>query len=268
MKRILNTKFIIGTLIVVGFGTIAAPTARSDIYSWTDADGVRHFSNKPPRGDVTAARRSQEIAYDAAGDRKNQEEERRFFEERAMQNTLRRLEQTERALKERLDRAREAESRADDWQTSYRDGYLYYGGAPKYWGTFYGSKYGGFYDRADRKRWLERERRYGRRHKRPSNDRDGRWKHRRHGDDSKDARIRRHNRIGHQRLSKRERGVRSGLTRAVRAIPSPYYMGYRPVYSGISGSSYKPRRGGHGHRAYHRGGGGGFRGGGRVRIGF
>ncbi len=268
MKRSHHPLIIICTLIGFGFGLFALPAARGDIYSWIDANGVKHFSNKPPRGNVTAARRSQEIAYDEAGDQRNREEERRFFEERAMRNTLRRLEQTERALNKSLDRAREAESRADEWRASYRDDYDYYDDDPNYWGTYYGGDYGGYYDRADRNRRLERDRRHGRRHRRPSNDREGRWKGRRHGDDSKEARIRRHNRIGRQRLSKRERGVRSGLTRVVRAIPSPYYMGYRPVYSGSSGSSYKSRRGGHGRRAYHRGGRGGFRGGGRARIGF
>ncbi len=255
-------------LIILLSGLVSAPASRADIYSWTDADGVRHFSNKAPRGNVVAARRSPEIAYDAVADRQNQEAERHFFEQRAVQNTLRRLEQTERALRESLDRAREVESRADERSTAYSDDYDYDYDDSYDWGTYYGGDYGGYYDGYDRGRRGDRDRRKGHRHRRGKNDRVKEWRGGRHGEDSKDARIRRHKRIGRQRLSKRERGVRSGLTRVVRAVPSPYYMGYRPVYSGGSGSSYKSHRGGgHGRRALRRGGGG-FRGGGRARVGF
>lgn len=264
MKRAYHPKSIICALLLAGGVFIPAPSAWGDIYFWTDADGVRHFSNTPPRGEVTATRHSQEIPYDAVGDERNQEDERRYFEQRALQNTHRRLERTERALKENLDRAREAEFRADEWSASYGDDY---DDDHSYWGTYFGSDYGGQYDVFDRGRRLERDRRHSRRHRRPPNDRDGKWKGRLHGDDSKEACIRRHKRIGRERLSKRERGVRSGLNRMVRAFPSPYDMGYRPVYPRSSASSYESRRGGHGRRAYGRGGGG-FRGGVRARIGF
>ncbi len=269
MKKRLQTQPILCAFLILLSGLISAPAARADIYSWTDGDGVRHFSNKAPRGNVVAARRSQEIAYDAVADEQNQEAERRYFEERAVQNTLRRLEQTERALRESLDRAREAESRADERTSSYSDDYNYdYDYDDAYdWGTSYGNDYGGYSDGYDRGRRGERDRRDRHRHRRGKNERVKEWKGGRHGEDSKDARIRRHKRIGRQRLSKRERGVRSGLTRVIRAVPSPYYMGYRPVYSGGSDSSYESRRGGHGRRAFRRGGGG-FRGGGRARVGF
>ncbi len=239
------------------------PFAQADIYTWTDGNGVKHFSNKPPRGEVTATKHSEEIPYDAEGDRKNQEAAQRYFDQRAVESTLRRLSQTERALSESLDRAREAERRAGDRMQAYDNGY--YDDEPYYWGTYYGGDYGGYYDGYDRRRERYRDRGKGRHHRR-SKDRHGyRSRDRRHNDDDRDRRLRRHKRIGRQRLSKRERGVSSGLTRVVRAVPSPYYMGYRPVYS--RDYSYKKGRGGHGRRA-HRRGGGGFRSGGRARISF
>jgi hypothetical protein len=69
-----------------------------------------------------------------------------------------------------------------------------------------------------------------------------------------------------RRPSKRERGVSSGLTRVVRAIPSPYYMGYRPVYS--RDSAYHSRRESQGSRTSGRGAGGSRRSGGRARAPF
>jgi hypothetical protein len=262
-----HKQFLIFTLLVLGLGIISPPTGRGDIFSWTDADGVRHFSNKTPRDNATEVRRSQEIAYDAAGDQRNQEDERRYFEQRALQNTLRRLEQTERALKESLERARAAEARNDAWSAPNHTGDVYDVDKPYYQGAYYGGADARYYADYGRKHRGVRDRRHGQRHRGPRNDRDKRWKGRHHGDDQKEARMRRHERIERQRLSKRERGVRSGLNRTVRALPSPYYMGSRPVYSGRSGAFYEPRRGGHYHRFYRRGGGG-FRGGGRARIGF
>ncbi|MDJ0854550.1 MAG: DUF4124 domain-containing protein [Desulfobacterales bacterium] len=269
VNPLMRFKNLVPSVLIACLAATTASMAVADIYSWTDADGVRHYSNKPPHDDVPAARRSGEIAYDAEADEKVQAAERRYFDQRAMENTIRRLEKTERALNESLERAREAKSRDDQGEEplySDDDGYDY--DDPYYWGTYYGGDYGGYVDDYDRGRRFDRDRRQGRRDRGGRNGRDKGWQRGRKGDDSKEARIRRHRRIGRQRLSKRERGVRSGLTRVVRAVPSPYYMGYRPVYAGGSDSSYESRRGRQGHRAYRRGGGGGFRGGGRGRVGF
>ncbi len=254
---------LVGAIFFMWLGIAAPPVVQADIYSWTDADGVRHFSNKPPPENVVAARHSEEIPYDALTDQKNQEADKRYFDQRATEGTLRRLAQTERALAESLERAREAERRADDRMQAYDDGY--YDDAPYYWGTYYGGDYGGYYGNYDRSRERYRDRRKGRHHRRSKDHHGYRSKGGRHNDDAKDRRLRRHKRISRHRLSKRERGVSSGLTRVVRAIPSPYYMGYRPVYS--RDYSYRSGRGGHGRRA-HRRGGGGFRSGGRARISF
>ena len=239
---------------------MALPAARADIYAWTDADGVRHFSNKPPRDRVVGARQSEEIPYDAAGDRRNQEADERYFDQQALDNTARRLEQTERALERSLERAREAEARADNATSRYDDDY---DTEPGYRVTYFGGSYGGAYYKYKRGRRGDRDHRHGRRHHRMQDEKGYRPKKAHYNEDSKDARLRRHRHIGQHRRSKRERGVRSGLTRMVRAVPSPYYMGYRPVYS--HEGAYELRRGGNGHR-FHRRGGGPRHSGGRGRI--
>ena len=256
----------------------ALPTAWADIYSWTDANGIKHYANKPPQGRTVRTRRSPEIPYDAIADQKNQEAENRYFTQRAMDTTLRRLEETERALEESLERAREAEARAEEWIPSegYDDGYSNWDDGYCSWGGYDCGGDSGYHDgRYDRGRRREFNRRDGRRSRHPRKDARGyrsKGKHFR-DDNSKEARLRKHKRVSRPRLSKRERGVRSGLTRVVRAVPSPYYMGYRPVYSGSS--TYESSRGsGGGRRAYRRGGGrrgaggGGLRAGGRGRLSF
>ncbi len=260
MKSQILTPKLVCALFFIWTGIVALPAARADIYAWTDADGVRHFSNKPPQDRVDGTRQSKEIPYDAAGDRRNREADERYFDQQALDNTVRRLEQTERALERSLERAREAEARADNATPRYDDDY---DAEPEYRGTYYGSGYGGDYHRFERGRRGDRDHRHGRRHRRTQDKKGYRQKEAHYNEDSKDARLRRHRHISQHRRSKRERGVRSGLTRVVRAVPSPYYMGYRPVYS--RDGAYELRRGGNGHRA-HRRGGGPHRSGGRGRI--
>lgn len=242
------------------------------MYSWVDADGVKHFTNRTPPENATAVRHVEEIPYEEAVDREREARDARYFDQQAVENTLRRLRQTERALSESLDRAREAERRADERNAAYEYEY----DDPYYWGTSYGGYYDDDYDRRyddDRRDGLNGDRRRSRGHGRSPKHHGYRSERGRHrgGDykgwrSSKSKRARYHEHRSRQRLSKRERGVASGLTRVVRAIPSPYYMGYRPVRS--RDASYRSHRGGHGRRGYHRGGGGSRRSGGRVRVRF
>ncbi len=250
-------------LLLLWTGMVALPAAHADIYAWTDADGVRHFSNKPPRGRVADVRQSEEIPYDAPGDQRNQEADIRYFDQRAREIANRRQEQNERAQERDRERAREAEARADNRTPNYADEYEY--DDANYGGTYYGGGYGGYYNDYDRGRRGGRDRINNRRHRRGKDDHGYRSKSGRYSEDSKEARIRRHRHIGHHRRSKRERGVRSGLTRVVRAVPSPYYMGYRPVYA--REHAYESPRGGNGRRS-HRWGGGSHRSGGRGRVSF
>lgn len=241
---------------------------RAAMYSWIDADGIKHFTNRAPPENVTSVRQIEEIPYAETADRKRQEREARYFDQQAMESTIRRLRQTERALSDSLERARAAENRVHDQVQPYDyDDYGYDNDDGYYWGNSYGGDGYADYDRRDRS---NRDRRKGH-HRKGSENHDGyRSEDGRHGDwrSSKSSRARRHERISQRRRSKRERGVVSGLTRVVRAIPSPYYMGYRPVYPPRD-ASYSSSRGGHGRRgAQRRGGGGSRRAGGRARASF
>ena len=264
--------FITPTLtIVLLTGVLILPPepGRAAMYSWIDADGVKHFTNQPPPENVRSFRQTKEIPYAEAADRERQARDALYFDQQAMESTLRRLRQTERALYESLERARAAENRGRDQAQAYDDdGYGYDDDYDDgyYWGNSYGGDGYADYDRRDRRK---RDRREGH-HRRRSEDRRGyRSENRRHDDwrASKSSRARQHERVSQRRRSKRERGVVSGLTRAVRAIPSPYYMGYRPVYPPRD-RYYRSDRGGHGGGAHFRGGGGSRRSGGRVRASF
>jgi len=43
---------------------ICSGSAKADIYSWIDRDGVKRFSNRPPNGDIKNIQTMEEIPYD------------------------------------------------------------------------------------------------------------------------------------------------------------------------------------------------------------
>lgn len=52
-------------LIVAVLGISAGPPAYADIYTWTDEQGVKHYSNSPPPDESSAVERRSEVAHDA-----------------------------------------------------------------------------------------------------------------------------------------------------------------------------------------------------------
>ncbi|MBI5582015.1 MAG: DUF4124 domain-containing protein [Deltaproteobacteria bacterium] len=54
----------------------------ADIYRWTDADGLTHFSNQPPPAGVKVLDKLEETPYDADADRQRIKEERNYRIER------------------------------------------------------------------------------------------------------------------------------------------------------------------------------------------
>ncbi len=54
----------------------------ADIYRWTDANGVMHFSNEPPPAGAKVLNKVEETAHDADADRQRIEAERRYRLER------------------------------------------------------------------------------------------------------------------------------------------------------------------------------------------
>ena len=73
--------FLLRTLFL--FFLVLAPSAQltADIYSWTDSDGVKHYSNVPPPPVVgTAINVRQEIAYDRDADEERWELDQKDWE--------------------------------------------------------------------------------------------------------------------------------------------------------------------------------------------
>ena len=112
------------------FGLLAAALpARADIYSWTDEDGVRHFSDRPPQNSHNVAV-APEIPLDPEADEKSRaalqemlqqvEEERQVSEKRELEKRLERtekkLEAAERKAEQALDQAKEARGIAEEKQ--------------------------------------------------------------------------------------------------------------------------------------------------------
>ncbi|UCF91152.1 MAG: DUF4124 domain-containing protein [Desulfobacterales bacterium] len=69
MKRLAPIHLIL--FIVLG-----APNLNADIYSWTDENGVQHFTNYAPPHQAEIMIKTPEIAYDEAADQERREAER------------------------------------------------------------------------------------------------------------------------------------------------------------------------------------------------
>ncbi len=66
-------------ILVVCLAVLATPAAAgADIYRWTDANGVVHFSNEPPPPGAKVIEKTEETPHDAIADRQRLEEERRM----------------------------------------------------------------------------------------------------------------------------------------------------------------------------------------------
>ena len=74
MKRLL-------ILLILLWVWWAGPVS-ADIYRWTDANGVTHFSNEPPPAGAKVLDKIEETPYDAAADRQRIKEERSYRLER------------------------------------------------------------------------------------------------------------------------------------------------------------------------------------------
>ena len=83
---------------------LSAFAARAEIYSWTDEQGIRHFSDNPPQysGDVQVAN---EIPHDEIADKKQADAHRQMMEEITDQQRLKRERAETEALKKRLKKA-------------------------------------------------------------------------------------------------------------------------------------------------------------------
>lgn len=87
--------------------------ATAAVYQWTDADGVRHFSNTPPPAGVAAIVLQEEIPYDPETDDQRRAQEEAMLEERESAEIQERLEKAERDAEEARRQAEAAERKAD-----------------------------------------------------------------------------------------------------------------------------------------------------------
>jgi hypothetical protein len=68
-------------ILILGVFLIRAP-ANAGIYSWTDQNGVRHFSNAPPVESTNDVSESKEVEYDAQKDQERMIKEREHYRQK------------------------------------------------------------------------------------------------------------------------------------------------------------------------------------------
>jgi len=128
-------------LLIVGLWT-ANPIVQADIFSWTDENGVRHYSDSPP-GNLNEVDVTPEIPHDPAADQRTKaahqelvrqaEEDLQALEKRELEERLKRtekkLEAAQKKAEEALDAAQEAREIAEEKQR-YREVYVVPGIGP------------------------------------------------------------------------------------------------------------------------------------------
>ncbi len=107
-RVVAGTRFLFGSVLLIIL--LPAFVARSEIYSWADKQGTRHFSDSPPQysTDVHVAK---EIPYDKIADKNHADAHRQMMEEITVQQRLKRETAETEALKRRLEKA-ERQSKA------------------------------------------------------------------------------------------------------------------------------------------------------------
>jgi len=131
----------LSTLLIMGLFP-SRPMVLADIFSWTDENGVRHYSDNPP-GNSNEMKVTPEIPHDPETDQRNkeahqemvkqvdadlQESEKRELEER-LKRTENKLEAAERKAEQALDEAQKAREIAEEKQR-YREVYVVPGIGP------------------------------------------------------------------------------------------------------------------------------------------
>lgn len=69
-------KILIMILAASGFAGYFAPSARGDIYAWTDENGVKHFTNYAPPKQAALFMKTPELAHDEEVDNQRREMDR------------------------------------------------------------------------------------------------------------------------------------------------------------------------------------------------
>ena len=108
-----NTPYSMPGLLLMAFLLTAFPVL-ADIYSWTDENGVRHYSDTPP-GDSSKVRVANEILHDQEADQRKRDahqqmvqqadKEQRGSENRELEERLKKAEKQLQAAERKADRA-------------------------------------------------------------------------------------------------------------------------------------------------------------------
>ena len=145
MKRL---NIIILVLLAVWVYGFTALTARADIYSWTDENGVNHFTNYSPPKQAKLLMKTPEIPYDEEADNQRRENdrlevarqelaEREAFLLQEQQEAERRIAEAnaraDAALREADRILQEAEAAAEDTNYNRPNGYVYGNGYYPYY---------------------------------------------------------------------------------------------------------------------------------------
>jgi hypothetical protein len=164
MKRLNIIILVLMAVWVYGF---VALTARADIYSWTDENGVNHFTNYAPPKHAKLLMKTPEIPYDEEADNQRRETDRLEIARQELAEREAFLLQEQQAAERRIAAAnaradaalweadqilQEAEAKAEDANYDRSNGYAYgyypyyrYGYRPDYQHKRHYRKYVGKY---------------------------------------------------------------------------------------------------------------------------
>ena len=125
--------------LLVAAGCLIAGSLQADIYEWTDASGVKHFTNYAPPDDASILMKTEEVPYDEAADLARMEADRQYqlqYQlEIAKQEIALREAELERREAEAERKAAEAEERvraADQYLNDSQNDRWYYRGGGYY----------------------------------------------------------------------------------------------------------------------------------------
>ena len=129
-------------LLLVAAGCLIAGSVQADIYEWTDANGVKHFTNYAPPEDARILMKTEEVPYDEAADLARMEADRQYqlqyqLEIAKQEIALREaeLERREAAAERRAAEAEERVRQADEYlDDALKDRWYYRGGG--YYGYY------------------------------------------------------------------------------------------------------------------------------------
>ena len=81
--------YISAILFVIALTVFGVPNSRAEVYAWTDENGVKHFSDRPPADAKGAKPAFPAYKYDEAADR-----QRTQTDKKELQKVVKNLEET------------------------------------------------------------------------------------------------------------------------------------------------------------------------------